>query len=34
MSEKDDMLIYDEDDSVKFIQITSSGNKGKFSNDE
>ena len=35
MSEKDDMLIYDEDDSVKFIQnYLPQEMKGKFSNDD
>lgn len=35
MSEKDDMLIYDEDDSVKFIQnFLPQEMKGKFSNDD
>ena len=35
MSEKDDMLIYDEDDSVKFIQnYLPQAMKGKFSNDD
>ena len=35
MSEKDDMLIYDEDDSVKFIQnYLPREMKGKFSNDD
>ena len=35
MSEKDDLLIYDEDDSVKFIQnYLPQEMKGKFSNDD
>ena len=35
MSEKDDMLIYDEDDSVKFIKnYLPQEIKGKFSNDD
>ena len=35
MSEKDDLLIYDEDDSVKFIQnFLPQDMKGKFSNDD
>ena len=35
MSEKDDMLIYDEDDSVKFIQnYLPQEMKGNFSNDD
>ncbi len=35
MSEKDDMLIYDEDDSVKFIQnYLPQEMKSKFSNDD
>ena len=35
MSEKDDMLIYDEDDSVRFIQnYLPQEMKGKFSNDD
>lgn len=35
MSEKEDMLIYDEDDSVKFIQnYLPQEMKGKFSNDD
>ena len=35
MSEKDGMLIYDEDDSVKFIQnYLPQEMKGKFSNDD
>ena len=35
MSEKDDMLIYDEDDSVKIIQnYLPQEMKGKFSNDD
>jgi hypothetical protein len=35
MSEKDDMLIYDEDDSVKFIQnYLPQEMKGKYSNDD
>lgn len=35
MSEKDDLMIYDEDDSVKFIQnYLPQELKGKFSNDD